>query len=128
MDTSDLLARIIGPYMLIASIALYINRASFKKIIADLQNQQSLIVFLGAFTLIIGLTMLQFHNIWTADWRILITLIAWITTLKGAISLLFPKIMIKMASTYTDNDTLLNIQATLALFFGILMTYMGYFA
>ena len=55
-------------------------------------------------------------------------MIGWITTLKGATAILFPKLLIKIASAYTDNDALLNIQATIALFFGILMSYMGYFA
>ena len=128
MDTSQLLARVIGPYMLITAIALFVNRASFKKIIADFQNQPTLMTIIGGFTLILGLLMLQFHNVWTTDWRVLITLIGWITTLKGATSILFPKLLVKMAGAYTDNDALLNIQATIAMFFGILMSYMGYFA
>ena len=62
MDTSQLLARVIGPYMLIAAVALFVNRASFKEIITDFRNQQTLMTILGAFTLILGLLMLQFSQ------------------------------------------------------------------
>ena len=83
---------------------------------------------MGALVLILGLLMLQFHNIWVRDWPVLVTIIAWITTLKGATAMLFPNALIKMANNYPNNDMLLSIQATIAILFGGFMSYMGYFA
>ena len=128
MDTSQLLARVIGPYMLIAGIGLMGSRTSYRQLIDELPNQKLLLMIVGAFTLIIGLLMLQFHNVWSMDWRVLVTLIGWSTMIKGAMSLLAPDAMIGFASRFTASETALNIQGVIALLFGAFMSYMGYFA
>ena len=128
MDTSQLLARIIGPYMLIAGLALFANRGFYKSMLKDFQNQPLLILIIGAFTLILGLLFVQFHNIWVMDWRVLVTISGWMTLIKGAMALLAPNALTAIANTYKDNETLLYIQAGLVILFGAFMSYMGYFA
>ncbi|MCP4933994.1 MAG: hypothetical protein GY927_07250 [bacterium] len=128
METSYLLARIIGPYMLIAAIGLYTNRSIYDRLIDDIQDQPLLFMVTGAFTLILGLLMLQFHNVWSLDWRVLVTLIGWLTLIKGALAIIAPQMTVKIAEHYKSNDTALNIQATIIVFLGVFMSYMGYFA
>lgn len=128
METSQLLARIIGPYMLIASIGLFVSRDLYVKIIDDLRGQTMLMLTMGAFVLIMGLVLLQFHNVWTLDWRVLVTVIGWIMVIKGALAMIAPDILMKVANNYVGNPALLNIQAVLAGLFGAYMSYQGYFA
>lgn len=128
MDTSLLLARIIGPYMLIAAIGLMVNRAGYKRLLDELQGQTLLLLIMGAFTLILGLLMLQFHNIWVSDWRVLITIIGWTIAIKGAFAMIAPDAMIRFANGFNANETTLNIHGALTLLFGAFMSYMGYFA
>ena len=128
MDTSYLLARIIGPYMLIAGIGLFVNRSYYLRLLEQLREQSLLLLSMGAFTLILGLLMIQFHNIWSLDWRLLITIISWIAVIKGAAAMIIPDAMMKFANSFASNDKLLTVQATLAILFGAFMSYMGYFA
>ena len=128
MDTSDLLARIIGPYMLIAGIGLFINRSYYLRLLEQLRDQSLLLLSMGAFTMILGLLMIQFHNIWTLDWRVLITIIGWIAVIKGAVAMIAPDAMMKLADSFAGNDKLLTVQAALAILFGAFMSYMGYLA
>jgi len=128
MDTSLLLARVIGPYMLIAGIGLFISRDKYLSLLDELQGQTLLMMVMGAFTLILGLLMVQFHNIWVMDWRVLITLVGWSALIKGAIAMAIPGAMNAIADKYKNNTGLLNIQAALALLFGVFMSYMGYLA
>jgi uncharacterized membrane protein len=127
MEISQLLARIIGPYMMVAGIALIINRGNMKKMFDEYQHNNMLTFSIGALVLLLGLLLLQFHNLWTADWRVLVTIIAWITTIKGVAAMIFPDALMKIAELYKDNDGLLNIQAGIAVLFGAFMSYMGYF-
>jgi hypothetical protein len=46
--------------------------------------------------------MVLFHNIWTSDWRFFVTLIAWITLLKGITILLFPEFIIRLSPLFTS--------------------------
>ncbi len=128
METSHLLARIIGPYILIAGLSLMINRAGYQKLLDELRGQALLLLAMGAFTLILGLMMVQFHNIWVFDWPVLVTLIGWIMIIKGAMAMLAPDAMMRVAERFSANNTALSIQAVMAILFGVYMSYMGYVA
>ncbi len=128
METSQLLARVIGPYMMIAGLGLFVSRDRYLDVLKDLKTQPLLLMVMGAFTLLLGLLLLQFHNIWTAGWPVLVTLIGWITVLKGAIAMIAPQALGHMAEKFKTKPTLLNMQAAIAILFGAFMSYMGYFA
>jgi len=123
-----LLARVIGPYMLIVGVALFVNRQRLTDMLDDYARQPMLSFVIGAMTLIIGLLAVQFHNVWRLDWRLLVTIICWLTLIKGACALVIPDALVKMADFYKGNDALLNIQTPIAILFGAYMSYMGYFA
>ena len=84
-------------------------------------------VVIGAFTLILGLLFVQFHNVWTMDWRVLVTIIGWITLIKGSVALLAPSLLIRLSNAYRDSDTLISMQGFIAILFGLYMSYKGYF-
>ncbi len=128
METSQLLARVIGPYMLIAGLGLLISRDRYIDMLANMKSQPLLLMVMGAFTLLLGLLLLQFHNIWTMGWPVLVTLIGWITVLKGAVAMIAPQAMSHMAEKFKNKPTLLSMQAAIAILFGAFMSYMGYFA
>ena len=125
MDMTVLLARIIGPYMLIVGAGLLLNRVWYQERMAEIQEQPLVLLVAGAFTLILGLLMLQFHHVWSLDAGGLITLVGWITALKGALALLWPAGFVKMARVYRNSDRALTLQALLALLFGTYMSYIG---
>ncbi len=128
METSQLLARVIGPYMLIAGLGLFISKDHYLELLDELKSHPLLMMVMGAFTLLLGLLLLQFHNIWTMDWPVLVTLIGWITVIKGTIAMIAPQAMNNLAACFKDNQTILNVQAAIAILFGAFMSYMGYFA
>ena len=126
MDISQLLARIIGPYMLIAGLGILVRRDLYQKRLAELPGQTFLLMVSGAFTLLLGLLLVQVHNIWTPDWRILITLVCWITLLKGATALLAPDLMGQLARWYDRGSTRLPVQAAITILFGLYTSFKGY--
>jgi hypothetical protein len=128
METSYLLARVIGPYLMIAGIGLFISRKQYLELVDEFPQNKALTIAIGAISLMAGLLMLQFHNIWTANWPILITVFGWIVTLKGATALLFPNALLGMSKTYRNNDRLLNINTAITILFGAALCYMGYFS
>jgi uncharacterized protein YjeT (DUF2065 family) len=61
--------------------------------------------------------MVNFHNIWIADWRILITLIGWLSVIKGVVRLLFPQAGKRLAGKMLSPVALLVL--------GLLITALG---
>lgn len=43
--------------------------------------------------LVLGLTVVTLHNVWVADWPVVITVFGWIMVLKSMIYLLVPQVM-----------------------------------
>lgn len=50
------------------------------------------IIVISVITMILGLLNVLLHNVWTTDWRLIITLFGWSSLLKGITQFAFPKI------------------------------------
>ncbi len=82
METSFFLAKFWGWYFIIIFFILSLNPKRVKEILNDLKDEKFLII--GSFlAVIIGLLNILFHNIWELSWRLIITLIGWVSLLKG---------------------------------------------
>jgi len=90
MDVSIFLAKFWGWYLLIFFFILSINPKRIKQIFADLRDEKFLI--LASFlAIIVGLLNVQFHNIWDYNYKLIITLIGWISLFIGLALFTFPK-------------------------------------
>jgi uncharacterized membrane protein len=120
MDKSRFLAKAIGAYLLIVSLSMFINMHSFVHLINEMTRNEPLMFVTGFFTLIIGILLVLSHNVWEWDWRVIITLIAWLTLLKGASIIFHP------AMLYTYTATINYIGATIDVILGIILCYFGF--
>ena len=90
MDSSIFLAKFWGWYLIIFFVILSFNPKRIKQIFNDLHDEKFLI--LASFlAIIVGLLNILFHNIWESNWRILITLIGWLSLFIGLSLFIFPK-------------------------------------
>jgi hypothetical protein len=91
MDISLFLSKALGLYLLIVGSAMVINSKLRALFLEMLKNTTLLYVsdFIG---LIVGILIVTGHNVWTADWRVLITLIGWVILLKGTVRVVFPNL------------------------------------
>ncbi|MBU1125656.1 MAG: hypothetical protein KKC84_06500 [Candidatus Omnitrophica bacterium] len=128
METSVFLAQILGPYCIIVGIGMLLNQKTILKVMEDLLKNTALLYLGGAFSLIIGLLIVVSHNIWSADWKVLITLFGWLGILKGVWLMIFPNTTAHLAKAYHKNKSLLGINLCLMLALGGFLTFVGYFA
>lgn len=98
MELSIFLGKVIGLYLLIVSVIMTINRKDHKKFLQSFQENFALTFVCGVFTVILGLLLVVGHNIWRNDWRVIITLIAWLTLAKGIGLILVPLKIVKAGS------------------------------
>jgi hypothetical protein len=69
------LARIAGPYMLVIGVTLLTRQSLFSEMLPSFMDNSALVLSTGAFTLIMGLTMLTAHHHWSSAPAIAITFI-----------------------------------------------------
>ena len=125
MYTSEITGKILGTYMFIVSIGILIDSNHYKKALNGI-TAKSLIVFVwGILTVIIGLILVTFHNIWVQNWEVIITLISWAALLKGIFYVFFPKICIKLMKNITKKYLLWV--CWIYLIIGAYLMYMSFF-
>ena len=100
MDISILLARVLGIYLIIVCAVILLKRSSFERVVRSFTStsNEALIIFAGSIHLLLGLVLVAVHNIWSSDWRVIITMLGWLTIIKGLTRLFFFDQVIKLAS------------------------------
>ena len=123
MDISIFLAKFWGWYLLIFFVVLSFNPKRIKQIFEDLKDQKFLIIT-AFIAIIIGLLTLLVHNIWEPNWKLIITLLGWISLLLGLSLFSFPKQTIKFLGVL--NMKLIQTIYTLLFLIGILLLNVAY--
>ncbi len=126
MENSIALARFIGPYIILIGVGLLFNRKRISKIMEDFPNNPGLVYVTGLLTFVTGLAIVLLHNLWVADWRVIITLFGWIALLKGAWLVILPSTLNKITKWYTDNPNLVVISWSIMLLLGIFLAIKGF--
>ncbi|MFH0763597.1 MAG: hypothetical protein V1927_01160 [Candidatus Omnitrophota bacterium] len=126
MENSALLARFIGPYIIVIGISLIFNQKIFRHIMEDFPKSPALIFLTGIITFVTGLAIVLFHSVWAADWRVLITVFGWAALIKGVWLIALPGTLVKMVKLYTKNFNLVLIPWAIMLLIGIFLTVKGY--
>lgn len=90
MDNSLFLAKFWGWYLIIFFFILSFNPKRIKQIFTDLKDEKFLIIT-AFLAIIMGLINILFHNIWELNFKIIITLIGWMSLFIGLALFIFPK-------------------------------------
>jgi len=89
MEVSIFLAKFWGWY-LITFFSLFIFYPKRIKQLFDFVKDEKFTMIISIFAISFGLLSIIAHNIWTADWRIMITLFGWFSFIKGVVHFSFP--------------------------------------
>lgn len=124
MDSSIFLAKFWGWYLIIFFFILSYNPKRIKQIFDDLYDQKFLIIT-SFIAIIVGLLNILFHNIWTLDWKLLITLIGWTSLFIGLSLFIIPKQTISWLRII--NIKLVQVIYVLLFLTGLFLLNMAYY-
>jgi hypothetical protein len=127
MQTSVFIARLVGPVMLVVAIALLINRRMFFAMAEDFMASRPLMFLNGLLAMPAGLAIVLTHNVWTADWRVLITLFGWLTAIGGAVRLLAPDYVVQTGRTVMKARYFPIVATAIWGALGLIFCFFGYF-
>lgn len=105
MDLSLFLAQLLGLYLVIVCLAALYHRDIVAVLVKEIGSNTSVLLFSGTIHIILGLLVILSHNIWSTDWRVLITVLGWITLAKGIIRLFFPHKVLIWGSRVASGPT-----------------------
>jgi len=128
METSILLAKVFGVYLVVIGISLLINRKSFQEVMGSFAKSPGVLFLGGVIALLFGLFIVNIHNVWKFYWVVIITIFGWASLIKGLTLMICPRFMIRMAEAYKKNTGLLIFQSLIVLVLGAVLIYAGYFS
>lgn len=126
MELSTFLAGIIGPVWAIVGLSILLNRSQYMTMINDFMEEPATAYVGGLMALVAGLALVQGHNLWVADWRVLITIVGWAGLIKGISILLFPKMMPGYVKLFTGNPMVLTVMSVIIIPVGLWLTWIGW--
>lgn len=126
MNISKFLGKVTGIYFLIISISMLLHMDQFITHVNNLMGNASLMFVTGFFTLILGILLVVSHNIWEGSWRLIITIIGWVTLLKGVTIFLYPQFIDNITISFTQNTHIAYASAIIELLLSLLLLYFGF--
>ena len=126
MQSSAFIARLMGPLLLVNAIAILVNRRGFQEMIAGATRNPAVIYLTGLLTLLAGLLVLEFHNVWVLDWRVLVTIVGWLSIAGGIARIVFPAGMAAIGERMVSRDSLMVGGAIVSILLGGTLTIKGY--
>lgn len=84
MNTSRNIAAIMGPTIMAATSLETVNFQIWEGIHPTTVFNNGVVWLMG------GLAVTWFHNIWVRDWRVMVTLLGWMSLLAGLFRMAFP--------------------------------------
>jgi len=84
-------------------------------------------VFLSGWVLLpLGLITIILHNVWVADWRVIITITGWAVIFKGVTRIGFPKVTQKLtAAIFRNKIARFRIVMVIVGLLGVWLIYMS---
>ena len=126
MNTSIFLAKLIGPFALAFGLAVVVNRSAVHAVMEEFARNRALVFLFGVISFPVGLAVVLTHNVWVADWPVLITILGWLTALSGAFRLVAPQDAIKFARRAYDQPGGPLFGAIVWIVIGAILCFFGY--
>jgi hypothetical protein len=126
VTTSIFLAKLIGPVLLVMGVGMLVNAKAFRPVFDEIVRNRALVVLFGLMTMSAGLAVVLVHNVWVADWPVIITILAWLTTISGAFRLLAPQDAIRFGRRAYEQPGSALTGAVIWAAIGAILCFFGY--
>ncbi len=126
MDASIVLAKISGIMCLLVGLTA-LNKKYIAAIIDELESSKALFWFIGFVAALIGAVILALYSAWGFNWRVLITILGWLSLLKGIAITLFPDSLMSFYKKFKASGIIL-FSGVIAIIFGVILLYKAFIA
>jgi hypothetical protein len=115
----DIIGQVVAWLLLVLGLSYTVNTPMWLRVVRDAMAEPARYFFMVILTLVLGLAIIAGHNVWVADWPVIVTLFGWILVAKSTLFLLFPRVM-GIFTGWTDRFMTTWIRAG-----GLLLTVLG---
>jgi len=121
------IARLIGPLFIVLGVGILINQSVYTDMIGQAVLIPVVIYLSGLLAFTGGVAMLNGYHAWTADWRVIVTILGWIMVIAGIVRIVLPAVSAVLAISLYSGSSAMPIVAVIVLLVGAFLCYHGYF-
>ena len=122
MELSTFFARLWGSFFIIFGLLFLVTRYLGKVI--EMTEDRAFVISTGYVTLLMGLVTVILHNVWVANWKVVITILGWSTLIKGISKIGFPEHIHKQAQRFKKKQMVSSI---ILIIFGAWLLRMSFY-
>jgi hypothetical protein len=126
MQRSIYLAKLIGPVFVTMGVGMLLNAPIFRILAEQFLSSYALIFLAGLLTLSAGIALVLAHNVWVGDWRLIITLIGWLSVIGGMFRIVAPNLVVRIGGAAIGHGAVFMVAGFAVLVLGGVLSYFGY--
>lgn len=126
MAYSEMLAGLLGPVLATIGLAMMTSQRALEAMAGQMPTSLPVVFLAGLLLLVAGLSIVRVHNLWVADWRVIVTLAGWFSVVGGVVRMLLPEQSAAVALPVASNRGGATFSGLLFLMLGIYLSLKGY--
>jgi hypothetical protein len=111
---------------MVTGIGMLIDGRGYNAAAIRFLESRPLIFIAGILTLVAGLAVINSHNLWVADWPVLITIIGWLAAIVGALRIMKLQKLPRVDNILFETRSMTGA-AVVALVLGATLSFFGYY-
>jgi hypothetical protein len=130
MSTSRYIARLMGPVLLIIGIGMIMGMLSegdaYSSLLKEFIGSRAIVFITGVLALLAGVAVVNAHNQWVPDWRVIVTILGWLLVVRGIMNLVFPATVQTLGDRMIASHPGVLAGAAVTIVLGAILCIMGY--
>lgn len=128
MQLSIFIAQLMGPALLVIGFVVVTDPQRVRTMAREVLQGEAFLFLAGLIALTVGLAIVNAHNVWVSDWRVIITIVGWLMVFGGAARLGFGRQIKALGAAMIDQVRLLTGIGCLTAGLGAWLSYVAYFS
>ena len=120
------IARLVGPLFVVLGIGCLVNQTLYADMIGQAILVPVLIYLSGMMAFLAGVAILNGYNGWSADWRIIVTILGWLLVIGGVIRIVLPTVAAVAAIGLYSGGYAMAVVGIILLVIGGFLSFRGY--
>jgi len=126
MESTIFLGKLFGYVFVLMALHVFFCKKHFRAYAEHMLENPGVANLMSLFTVVMGVLLLLYHNIWAPDWGIVVTLLCWVVMIRGLYGFFCPDSMAKVARKLLDSESGLYIAAIINIIIGVFLLIMAY--
>jgi hypothetical protein len=110
----------------VMGVGMALRPEQFRVMAGEFLASHALIFIAGLVAFVPGLAIVLTHNVWAADWRLIVTVIGWLGLVGGVFRLLFPQHVRRVGMAMLKHAAWLRGAGLAVVLLGAVLAYFGF--